>query len=41
MDCGNHEYRIKPQPNYQKEIEALKSAAKENGMKVIINFEKI
>jgi len=34
-------YRIKPQPNYQKEIEALQQKAKENGMKVIINFEKI
>jgi len=34
--------RLKPQPNYQKEIEALqqKAKAKENGMKVIINFEK-
>jgi len=36
-----NKYRLKPQPNYQKEIEALQNAAKENGMKVIINFEKI
>jgi len=35
------EYRLKPQPNYQKEIEALQQKAKENGMNVIINFEKI
>jgi len=41
MDCGDHEYRLKPQSNYQKEIEALQQKAKENGMKVIINFEKI
>jgi len=34
-------YRIKPQPNYSKEIEALQLKAKENGMKCIINFEKI
>jgi len=34
------EFRFKPQPNYQKEIEALQTKAKENGMKVIINFEK-
>jgi len=41
MDCGNHEYRIKPQPNYKKEIDILQQKAKENGMNVIINFEKI
>jgi len=35
------EFRIKPQPNYTKEIEALQLKAKENGMKCIINFEKI
>jgi len=41
-DClVDGEYRLKPQPNYQKEIEALQQKAKENGMKVIINFEKI
>jgi len=34
-------YRIKPQPNYSIEIEALQQKAKENGMKVIINFEKL
>jgi len=33
--------RIKPQPDYDKEIEALQLKAKENGMKCIINFEKI
>jgi len=33
--------RIKPQPDYSKEIEALQLKAKENGMKCIINFEKI
>lgn len=33
--------RIKPTPDYSEEIEALQSKAKENGMKVIINFEKI
>jgi len=35
------EFRIKPQPDYSKEIEALQLKAKENGMKCIINFEKI
>jgi len=44
--CGqwiDSEYpvRIKKQPNYSKEIEALQLKAKENGMKCIINFEKI
>jgi len=34
-------YRLKPQPNYDKEIEALQQKAKENGMNVIINFEKL
>jgi len=37
-------YRIKPQFNsadYQKEIEYLQQKAKENGMNVIIKFEKI
>lgn len=33
--------RIKLQPNYSKEIEALQLKAKENGMKCVINFEKI
>jgi len=33
--------RIKPQPDYDKEIEALQLKAKENGMKCVINFEKI
>jgi len=42
LDCdGNSIYRFKPQPNYSKEIEALQLKAKENGMKCIINFEKI
>jgi len=36
-----HPVRIKLQPNYSKEIEALQLKAKENGMKCIINFEKI
>jgi len=35
------EVRLKPQPNYDKEIEALQLKAKENGTKCIINFEKI
>jgi len=35
------EYRLKPQPDYSKEIEALQLKAKENGMKCVINFEKI
>lgn len=33
--------RIKPQPDYTPEIEALQNKAKENGMKVTINFEKL
>lgn len=36
----NLEYRLK-QPNYDKEIEALQTKAKENGMSVIIKFEKL
>jgi hypothetical protein len=35
------EFRIKPQPDYTAEIEALQQKAKENGMKVTINFEKL
>jgi len=38
---GNAEFRLKPQPNYDKEIEALQQKAKENGMSVTINFEKL
>lgn len=34
-----NQYRIKPRPDYSKEIEALKQKAKENGQKVIIKFE--
>jgi len=33
--------RIKPTPDYSPEIEALQAKAKENGMKVTINFEKL
>jgi len=33
--------RIKPKPDYSQEIEALQLKAKENGMKCVINFEKI
>ena len=33
--------RIKPTPDYSPEIEALQAKAKENGMSVTINFEKI
>lgn len=33
--------RIKPTPDYSPEIEALQNKAKENGMKVTINFEKL
>jgi len=42
LDCdGNSIYRFKPQPDYSKEIEALHLKAKDNGMKCVINFEKI
>jgi len=37
----NLEYRLKPKPDYSKEIEALQQKAKENGMSVIIKFEKL
>jgi len=37
----NRKYRLKPQPEYSKEIESLQKKAKENGMKAIITFEKI
>ena len=33
--------RIKPTPDYSKEIEALQQKAKENGMRVIVGFEKL
>jgi hypothetical protein len=33
--------RIKPQPDYTPEIDALQNKAKENEMKVIIKFEKL
>jgi hypothetical protein len=36
-----NEYRLKPQPNYSQEIEALQQKAKENGMKAVITFEKL
>jgi len=42
IDCsGTARYRFKPQPDYSKEIEALQTKAKENGMSVIIKFEKL
>lgn len=41
-NCIHQEnFRIKPTPDYSKEIEALQAKAKENGMKVTINFDKI
>jgi len=39
--CSANKYRLKPQPSYDKEIEALQQKAKENGMIVTINFEKL
>jgi len=33
------EYRLKPQPDYSKEIGALENKAKENGQKVIIKID--
>ena len=33
--------RIKPTPDYSPEIEALQAKAKEDGMSVTINFEKL
>jgi len=44
QDCWggkNRKYRFKPQPDYSQEIEALQQKAKENGLKCVINFEKI
>lgn len=42
-DCigVNSKYRLKPQPDYSKEIESLQEKAKLNGMKAIVTFEKI
>ena len=40
LNCQD-KYRIKPTPDYSKEIEALQAKAKENGMRVTINFEKL
>ncbi len=40
--CFNkNEYRIKPQPDYAAEIEALQQKAKENGLKITVLFEKL
>ena len=41
FDVGIYEFRLKPKPDYSQEIEALQQKAKENGMKVTINFEKL
>jgi len=42
FDCSDvNNYRLKLAPDFSKEIEALQQKAKEKGMKVIINFEKI
>jgi len=41
LHSTNVEYRFKPQPDYSQEIEALQQKAKENGLKCVINFEKI
>lgn len=42
FDCRyQKDYRIKPTPDYSKEIEALQAKAKENGMSIIIKFEKL
>jgi len=35
------QFRIKPQPDYTNEIEALQNKAKENNEKVVIVFEKL
>jgi hypothetical protein len=41
-DCNSDtKFRLKPQPDYSKEIESLQEKAKENGMKAIITFENI
>lgn len=39
VDCNDFDVRLKPQPDYSKEIEALENKAKENGQKVIIKIE--
>jgi len=38
---GNYEFRLKPQPDYSKEIEALQQKAKENGMSVELIWSKL
>lgn len=40
-ELHNVEYRLKPKPDFSKEIEALQQKAKENGQRVVITFEKI
>lgn len=41
-DCNPQNlFRIKPSPDYSKEIEALQNKAKENGQKVTVKFEKL
>lgn len=37
----NYEWRLKPQPDYSKEIEALQQKAKENGMSVELIWSKL
>lgn len=42
IDCiGGRKFRFKPQPDYSKEIEALKQKAKENGMSVELIWSKL
>lgn len=38
---NDYEFRLKPKPDYSKEIESLQKKAKLNGMKAIVTFEKI
>lgn len=38
---GRYEFRLKPQPDYSKEIESLQEKAKMNGMKVELIWSKL
>ena len=43
QDVSNNKmkYRLKPKPDFTKEIDALNLKAKEAGMKAVVTFEKI
>lgn len=41
INCVYKKYRLKPKPDFSKEIEALQEKAKQSGFSVTVNFEKL